>query len=296
MQGTIRDGRGFLPQVLRDPKFRADGLLFGTERRFGMWIHWVVVDPGRHVLHVWRKTSASYLDDAMRLEASVISNGPFADYADGSLKRSTFFLVADFVKAAVARPREAKAVWTDQKARHYGGIAPNGYVLGTTAVVRECTVARPRLHYFGRRAGTSFGDYEIAKGDPGDLAEAIGGLFRVVDDFRPYTISRPMRTGFWGLAPLSASPVLADDDVDAALAAYEAGRPAGLIVGVAGWANTRRLARMLADIGVRDAVQFDGSNSLLFGGDGRLLIGRRMPGRKRLLQAWGFRFVPRKAR
>lgn len=66
----------------------------------------------------------------------------------------------------------------------------------------------------------------------------------------------------------------------------------GLIVFVAGRANTGRLAALLAASGVKDAVQVDGGDSLMLGYRTTVLIGRMMPW-KRSLQCWGIQFRPR---
>jgi len=260
----LADGASFLERIVVHPGFARDGLLFGTERGR---LHWTVVDPERYVLSVWRKTCESYVEAARALDAAVYSNGPFANYADGSLRRTSFYLLRDVMAEAARAPLDLTSAWRRQKLRHLAATAPLGHVIGEDAGVHETGVDRPRLHYFGRRSGTSFADYVIGRGDPAGLSEAVGGLMRPVADFRPYSVSRWIRSGFWGLAPLH-----------------------GLVVVVAGFSNTRRLAERLASIGVKDAVQIDGSNSLLFGGGGRLRIGARMPERKRLLQTWGIQF------
>ena len=70
------------------------------------------------------------------------------------------------------------------------------------------------MHYFGRRAGTAFGDYEIGRGDPDGMTEAVGGLFRPLTDYQPYSGDRVMRTGYWGLAPLVDNPIARGPAVD----------------------------------------------------------------------------------
>ena len=58
----------------------------------------------------------------------------------------------------------------------------------------------------------------------------------------------------------------------------------------AGRANTGRLAALLASVGVRDAVQVDGGDSLLLGFGRTVVVGRWMPVWKRVLQVWGVQF------
>ncbi len=53
------------------------------------------------------------------------------------------------------------------------------------------------------------------------------------------------------------------------------------------------LAPLLAAVGVRDAVQVDGGDSLLFGRSTDVIVGGLMPEWKRMLQVWGVQFQPK---
>jgi hypothetical protein len=65
----------------------------------------------------------------------------------------------------------------------------------------------------------------------------------------------------------------------------------GLVVFVAGRADTRQLASLLGSVGVKDAVQVDGGDSLLLGHDDEVVVvGKLMLPWKRLLQVWGVVF------
>ena len=177
---------------------------------------------------------------------------------------------------------------------HFQAAAPLGFVIGQHEAIRRTDVSRPRIFHFGRR-GLEFEDYQIARGDPGDHREAIGGLYGGVSDYRPYTVDHFRRVGYWALAPLDFDPALRRAGVEPAVESYRAanGRPCGgLIMVVTGW-GTQRLSRLLSAVRVKDAAQFDGGDSLLLGGGTTLREGKLMPGWKRLLQSWGVQFQPR---
>ena len=123
------------------------------------------------------------------------------------------------------------------------------------------------------------------------MTEAVGGLFRPLTGYEPYSGDRVMRTGYWGLAPLVDNPIARGPALERAIAEG----CEGLVVFVAGRANTGRLAALLASAGVRDAVQVDGGDSLLLGRGRDVVVGRLMPEWKRLLQVWGVQFQPQKS-
>jgi hypothetical protein len=279
------DHAAFLPRVLEHPSFGRDGLLFGSDRLSLGRLHWVVVDPRRHAMFVWRKTVPSFPAAARTLGASVFTSGPFTNHAGGSPVKATVKLGLDVVRA-VGAPRTLPAETRAALTRHYQARVPLGYVIGEHEGIHETTVDRPRVHYFGRRAGVEFGDYEIGRGNPKGMTEAIGGLFRPLTDYQPYSGDRVIRTGYWGLAPLVDSPVVRGP---AASAAIDDGCE-GLVVFTAGRANTRRLAALLAGVGVKDAVQVDGGDSLLLGRATDVIVGGLMPEWKRMLQVWGVQF------
>jgi hypothetical protein len=106
-----------------------------------------------------------------------------------------------------------------------------------------------------------------------------------------------MRTGYWALAPLTGGPNAQRDVTRRAVDLYQARqsteRPCtGLVMVVAGRAHTRKLSQLLVAVGVRDALQFDGGDSLLLGRGNAVLVGRSMPPWKRVLQRWGIQFQP----
>lgn len=287
-------GPAFLPAVVEHGSFQRDGILFGTESLSQLRLRWLVADPARHTMEVWHKSVPSLPQAATALGASAFTNGPFSDYGSGHFLGASARLAGDLfsLRRRVPSPADgADHSPSPMRASlfHYQATTPLGFVIGTASGIAETKVPRPRLHYFGRWQGRDFADYEIAQGDPFGLTEAVGGLFRGVQDYRPFLLDRFMRVGFWGLAPVDGDPVLARAGMPAALRAYTGpGRTCpGLLVFVAGWANTLRLTELLAAIRVKDAVQIDGSDSLLLGQANRLIMGSLMPPWKRLLQCWG---------
>jgi hypothetical protein len=279
------DRAAFLSRVLDHPEMRSAGLLAGRERFRGFRLDWVALDPRRHTLYVWRKDADSFPVAGRALGASVFTSGPFTNHAGGSPVKATVKVALD-VLAACRRPSTLRRATHEALVRRYQAPKPLGHVIGTQQGIRETTVDRPRVSHFGRRAGTAFSDYVIARGDPDGLVEAVGGLYRPLADYQPYSGDRVLRTGYWGLAPLRDNPVAHGRAVDDALT----DGCDGLIVFAAGRADTGRLAALLASVGVRDAVQVDGGDSLLLGRGRSVLVGRCMPVWKRLLQVWGVQF------
>jgi hypothetical protein len=261
-------------------------------------------------MSVWKKRTPSFLDAATSLEASAFSNGPFANYSGGSLPQTTLNALGDIASSATKSRRASKSgdndvralrpEWQEVKMRHYGTTTPLGFVLGELNGIGETTVSRPFLHYIGRYSGHLFEDYSIEQGDPIDLAEAVGGLFRRVARYEPTSLRERVGAGLWGLVPLVGDPILEGTGISDARDKYHSAESptttsaqcTGVVVGVTYWGRTSRIAQILAAARVRDAVQFDGSNSLLFGGGTSIYVGRRMPQRKRFLQAWGIQFRP----
>lgn len=262
--------------------------MFGRERAAIGRFHWVVVDPRHHTMYVWRKTVSSFPVAARALGASVFTSGPFSNHGGGSPVKATVKIGRDLARA-VTEPRTLPTATRAVLVRQYQARVPLGHVIGEHEGIRETSVDRPRVHYFGRRAGSAFSDYEIGQGNPDGMTEAIGGLFRPLTDYRPYSGDRLIRTGYWGLAPLVDNPIARGAALDRAIAQG----CDGLVVFVAGRANTRQLAAFLASAGVKDAVQIDGGDSLLLGRGTDLILGKFMPEWKRMLQVWGVQFQRR---
>jgi hypothetical protein len=287
----------FLGDVLAHPEFQRDGVAVGRARQRGLFVHWAVVDPSRHDLFAWRKASHSFVEGARDLDASLVTNGPFTNYAGGDLLRSTVKVALDTTLGAVSRPALIAQAFQGAAQRRYQARAPLGFVRGRHESISETTVSRPRLHYFGRRDGTGFVHYEIAQGDPGhEMVEVVGGLFRCVTDHQRYTVRQHIQVGYWGLAPLDDNRVVPAAALAAPRERYASraptGDPGGLLVFLGGWGSTQRLSALLVAIGVKDAVQIDGGDSLLLRDADRLRVGRHMPFWKRNLQCWGLCLRP----
>jgi len=54
---SLGDKQNFFVNVLRDPDFQSKGVLFGDEPSLVRCCKWVVIDPNRHKLRVWQKSS-----------------------------------------------------------------------------------------------------------------------------------------------------------------------------------------------------------------------------------------------
>jgi hypothetical protein len=73
---TLADKSAFLPSVLQDATFQKEGVLFGTDD-VEFDCQWVVVDPNRHRMSVWKKPylTADFVETAKTLKASVFTDG-----------------------------------------------------------------------------------------------------------------------------------------------------------------------------------------------------------------------------
>jgi hypothetical protein len=293
------DLAAFFPTVLRNDIFHRDGLLFGVEPHDGLPVHWAVVDPGRHEMYVWQKQMESFPLSGRHLDASLFTNGPFTNYGNGSLLRSTGYFAVDAMsqtcRALTRRDRDRFQEGLGEiSSRHFSARTPLGFVIGTREGIVETQVSRPNVFYFGRR-GPDFQDYSIAPGDPVDELEAIGGLFGGVRNYEPHGIDRRQRVGYWCLAPLDDDLALQRHGVENARDAYQSRTDRscdGLLIFVAGLVNVRQLCQLLSAIRVKHAAQIDGGDSLLMGSHSTLRQGTFMPGWKRRLQRWGIQFQP----
>jgi hypothetical protein len=154
------------------------------------------------------------------------------------------------------------------------------------------------LGYFGRGQGTDFSSYQIGIGNPpAGLAEASGGLY--LPTIQNYVV-KPDSHGsnqwfYWGLAPIK---VEVPDEVGLkdALARYvmagAAKAPDGLIIGLLYNGAGGDKVQHLADVGVRDAVKLDGSDSVMLGHESTLEYGADMTEYKSVWMKWGFAFYP----
>lgn len=71
------DDRNFIPNVLREQRFRDRGYLIGQSNG----VYWVVVDPVQHPLYVWSKSgTTAYVSSAKALNAVAFTNGPMMEH------------------------------------------------------------------------------------------------------------------------------------------------------------------------------------------------------------------------
>lgn len=78
---SLNDKSSVFTNVLSDSQFRRDGVLFSTETEASMVrnCRWVVIDPNRHTMRIWRKPYRlmDFLAAGQALNASVFTNGPY---------------------------------------------------------------------------------------------------------------------------------------------------------------------------------------------------------------------------
>jgi hypothetical protein len=155
------------------------------------------------------------------------------------------------------------------------------------------------LGYFGRGTGTDFDSYKIGTGNPAGLAEASGGLYTpAILNYKVSADSHGSNQWFyWGLAPLKAETP-DEAGLKGQLAGYVVGagrgtkEPAGLIIGLFYHGGGGDKVQHLADVGVRDVVKLDGSDSVLLGHGSTVLWGNAMSHHKRVWMRWGIAFYP----
>lgn len=286
----------------------------------------MVIDPNRHKLAVWEKSfpTSDFVTSGQALNASVFTNGPMVhsrvagnDYvaAAGYIVQGSW----NSLKASFDRPLHSfgvgigrairgqkksfpmadisKQKWNEAADDWFGGV-PYGDVVGASQNIDiHGPVSSTPLGYFGRDSGTSFESYKIGLGNPAGLAEASGGLYApAILNYQVTPDTHGSNQWFyWGLAPLKPQGPEGAELRDAltAYAAAGASKPVtGLIVGLFYHSGGGGIVQHLADIGVRDAVKLDGSDSVLLGHDKTVLWGNGMTGYKRVWMRWGFAFYP----
>ena len=188
-----------------------------------------------------------------------------------------------------------KESWS-QTGKELLAATPCGYVIGTKGSIMWNTSAK-HLAHFGRKAGTDFASYQVGDGDPTGLSEAIGALIRAINEYKVLPDESAINCNqyfYWGLAPLQPDAAhfknsgLGDALTQYAKAGNRPNAPAGLIFGLFYQAASQ--ATLMVQIGVKDAVRLDGSDSVIFGHHKTLLWGDSMFQYKRISQGWGFAF------
>jgi hypothetical protein len=163
---------------------------------------------------------------------------------------------------------------------------------------RVAAYCPPRSSFctFGRGPGNGFSSYVIAPGRMSGLIESISNLPPAVLNYAPVAVpgynDRATTYCFWGLAPLNDPVMTANGLVPASQAYVKAAgnTPSGLlfVMAIQGGAPLP----VIASIRVKDAVQTDTSDSVVFGSGGRLMVGGSMPGYKQAANTYGLAVFP----
>jgi hypothetical protein len=303
-----RDGAAFVSLVTRHPAFRAAGAAAGR----GVGCRWAVVDPERHRLHVWKRSSPaawSYGRTARMLDATLFTNGPMMGKRLAGSKVTRSRVAAEFLlwvaagvglgagAALAGLPRWRHGWWFGGTVgtaagalaawrRSFAGWVPCGLVLGQAGRIDE---RRNFDHEGGRhawlgRSGVGFASYQIRDGDlPAGIEEGTGGLILLLRDYQiaGRRVGDPQyRRDFAELAEKKGV-------VAWALVPIGAGPDAGVLVVLGGRKlDAASAASVLHGIGARDAVATDQSGSVMMGsGDGWLLPAPSLP--RQSMQVYG---------
>jgi hypothetical protein len=324
-QPSLADKQSFFANVLADAEFQKSGILIREEPNIVRNCTWAAIDPARHELRVWEKSfrTADFVTAAQGLNASFFTNGPYFSYASSNqpggkeLGAVKYYAISGAVRVGAALNNAAVDLrnmlpfvgptsqpkvpaWlpdkvSDATADHYLGGTPVGAIIrqGQTKV-KNLT---PHLGHFGRGQGTGFASYVAGPGDPpASCAEAIGGLLPAVTNYVIPAGEQGRSSNqylYLGLAPLQANAQrFANTTLAAGLQAYaaaaKAAAPAGLVFAL--FYQSASHAQLMVDIGVKDAVLLDGSDSTLFGHDSTVMWGDGMVHYKRIAQQFGFAF------
>lgn len=321
----ITDGPRFFPNVLRSRQFIDAGVLFGAEGLADGAIenlHWAVVDPRKHIMYIWEKQQDDFVEAARDLSATVVTNGSFNIYSAGGKDRAVLkgatAVVGEYLFTFTELPGWVWSRFDEQLAqqiarrfevrleralmRAFSSSVPEGFIYGTNEGIAETTESRPQQHYFGRRGGRNFENYEIGNGDPPISDEAIGGLFRAVDAYRSADPLPDQVVGFglWGIAPLTNDPALAEAGVIEALEELaerepgheELGELTGVLITAFWWGRVATVIDLFVAARVKEAVRIDGNSSILLGRGAEILVNENMITPKRYYNKWGYQFQP----
>lgn len=290
------DGRSFVPNVLADPHFVADGVASGHDR--DCW--WAVVDPLRHPLGVWKKRVprlAAYGRSAQALDAAIFTNGPMMGKRFGPTRKLTRRSAAwEFAKWTVAGAIGGLLVASGWGAPYLGGIGgvaigvalasrrvftnwiPCGAVYSHDSDIDDRRIFDDETHAWFGQFASDFASYRIAPGNlPPDVREGLGGLILIVRDFEMAStkagdpafnrdfaqLSKKSGVVAWGLVPL-----------DRAVDATRSEHLEGVIVVVGGHTlDCEVAAARFCSIGARDAVAMDQSACIMMGTGRHFMIG-----------------------
>ena len=184
---------------------------------------------------------------------------------------------------------------------NFSAQAPKGHVHSQANNISETLIPAPNGYYFGRSNGLEFNHYAINQGIPPRIAEWIGGFQQVVDNWIIQNAETTSNLhGYWGLAPMLPSDPVWTGAIRAelesaleALSAYDnANNPqmidlTGVIITVFQSATPAATAGIMAAANVKQAVQIDGSDSVLLAVEKQLVVGDRMPANKQKGQYLG---------
>ncbi|HET7535456.1 MAG TPA: hypothetical protein VFJ90_03325 [Candidatus Didemnitutus sp.] len=298
------NGPPFIASVLADTDFRHDGFLQGIDGA----IFYTVFDPKRHVVAMWMKKGAAdaYEATAQGLGATVYTNGPQMDNPNvGKYTPHKIAAGAATTGVVVAVGLAKGLAWGFLAASGAGILVATVIVVAGVVYLNNQTTkfdpfstvkgngftddGRQYADWasFGRKAGTSFADYEMKMtGLPDDLPEVCGGMSPLVDNWQAFS-SQPGTPNFndhyqgavgaaqmaaWALVPipLPGTPIterglqwpmipvesrLRDDRtlID------------GLIIAAGTGTESQRIAPCFAAVGARTATATDGSGSAMYG-------------------------------
>ena len=297
------DGRDRIERMRASDAFHRTGVVQETDAGAA----WVLVDPGRHRLEVWRREGrglASYAASATRLDAAVFTNGPMmGKRLPSGRKLSRTSAAADAAVSVLVLAASGAAVGhvTGQRRpfaaagaavgavrawrRCFAGWSSCGAAASAANALRERATfdEEGRRHAWLGRFGPGFASYAVGHGDlPHDVTEGVGGLILLVRDFAV------------------VSPGASEDEPGFDLA--QLGRKRGVVAwalipleqpgeGLLAILGSRQLdaataAHALAAAGARDAVAADQSSCAMMGARTAFLVGPP-PLHRQAMQTYG---------
>lgn len=228
-----KDKDKFIPEVIADAKFKAQGFLYGHNGN----VYWAVVDPAKHPLYVWEKAGTTDYDSTAKgLNAVAFSNGPLMTLA--------------------VSPKPYGPVF----GKKYNINDPGGNNLDKW------------LYLLGRKTpgagGVAFSDYVIAKADKATVAgydEVIIGLYPVIINKKELGTKKsdPNYNESFANFMVHSSTIVTWSLAKAQ--ATEENPTKGVIVVAGDRTGKIHVIEALVSIGVDDAVATDGNESVLLG-------------------------------
>lgn len=209
-------GKSFIPQVVADPSFQKNGVLYGDKSDW----YWAVVNPYKHPLDVWQKKTTgplgflkAYIDSAHALNAVVFTNGPMMETSPpgrGSTYEAAYLALLALTIATTGSllaylfPWFWALVGTVVVGWMYPWLLALLFFTGGTPFGGIYSAAVPVAtsgmkyndHYFGRN-GIPFSSYSVGPDPTPVLTEVIGGLIPVVLKFVAQTATTSTSYGNW---------------------------------------------------------------------------------------------------